>query len=322
MNRSCRESSAHFFYRGTDFGPVGRTDRSESPVHEAQNLFRKEHRGIRRSGFGLTECLGVRLKPDPREGRSRLSKQTISAAGEMQAGAATGRGRKIGGVSVCTGSHVTPIWGRDRQPWGIRFQARRRRVRADFHFLGLNPAATVGAGGSIGRRGWPWGSDLSPDTSRSWGRGVSRIADLRASRLEGFRRGGEAQVSGESPLAVPGIPALPCPVASPSGSGCVHLRLLSYGNTWCGRECFTWPRISRLFSVAKLAGIPGPASFDPAARPAASGPPCSLLYQTYSFLPAKSDTAGRKNPWLGRYHAGFLDADRIWRRLANAKRGR
>jgi hypothetical protein len=123
--------------------------------------------------------------------------------------------------------------------------------------------------------------------------GLSGVADLCGPRLEGLGPDGEPQVSGESPLAVTSVPPLPCSVACPPGPGCVHRRLLSREYTTCWRVCFARPGISRLFSP-RSSRRSGSVLFDPALKARPSGPPGRSLYQTYSFPPAKSDTAGAK----------------------------
>jgi hypothetical protein len=123
--------------------------------------------------------------------------------------------------------------------------------------------------------------------------GLSVIAGLCAPWVEGFRPGGEPQVSGESPLAVACVPSLPCPVACPSGSGCVHRWLPSFQYTTGRRACYARPGFPG-FSPLDRRGDPGPATSTRPLRPAPYGPPRSLLYKVYSPFPAKPDRAGRK----------------------------
>ena len=133
---------------------------------------------------------------------------------------------------------------------------------------GLYRAASANGSGSVDPMpGYPYGWVPGPGPGRS-SPGLSGIADLGGPRLEGLRPDGEPQVSGESPLAVTCVPPLPCPVACPSGPGCVHRRLLSIQYTTGWRVCYARPGISRLFSPGSPrqsgSGLVRPAPLRPA----------------------------------------------------------
>ena len=76
-----------------------------------------------------------------------------------------------------------------------------------------------------------------------------------ALRFQDLRPDPEAKVSGEPPLAIPRVPPLSCPVACPSGPGCIHWNHLPFRlvpflrpsgekgtrhSSFCG-HCVLWP---------------------------------------------------------------------------------
>ena len=217
----------------------------------------------------------------------------LDAAGEMEDGAAKEmgigwRGSKVGGGG---GSSSRPRRVRGRTGRAAWLDRARRWVRAC-------------RSESRGPEG------MGPVTGPGHRAGLQGLLTGRPRLERRLRPGGEPQVSGESPLAVTGVPSLPCPVACPSGPGCVHRvapfdPMYTTGRARMSRAAGIYPAFSPARSRRCLVAA-GRSTAAPAARPFRAAR--IVLYRDIAFAERIGQDRAENSGKIGRFHAGSRPA--------------